>query len=82
MYFFKKVLVLSKENLSNTEKPEYLGEYSSYRYERQNLGQKVIYLRCLSTTKLLLIADGQEKIKFCPTICYGKFYAGKLSIKL
>ena len=43
--------------------------------------QKVIYLRCLRSTILLLTADGQEKIKFDPTIFYRKFYAGKLSIK-
>ena len=42
--------------------------------------QKVIYLRCLRSTILLLTADGQEKIKFDTTIFYRKFYAGKLSI--
>ena len=44
--------------------------------------QKVIYLRSLPTTKLLLTADVQDKIKFRRTICYGKHYAEKLSIKL
>ena len=72
-FFFKKVLVFSKENLRNTEKREYLGKFSNYIYERLHLGlflkqfsesktvtftQKVIYLRCLPTTKLLLTADG------------------------
>ena len=43
--------------------------------------QKVIYLKCLPTAKLLLTADGKEKIKFGMTTFHGKFYAGKLSIK-
>ena len=36
--FFKKVLVSSKENVRNTEKAEYLGEFSNDRYERLHLG--------------------------------------------
>ena len=83
--------------LRNTEKLEYLREFPNCRYERLHLGlfsknnfsetntvtfmQKVIYLKCLPTAKLLLTADGKEKIKFGMTTFHGKFYAGKLSIK-
>ena len=38
LHFFQKGLVFSKENPRNTEKPEYLGEFSISRYKRLLLG--------------------------------------------